>query len=287
MCRSSQPHASAFLKPALAGFVMTVLLMTVLLMTGLPGSPAHAQRNPASDAFVQSIKTPQIESTISIAPKVAMEPGLGVLIISGSVGTVGQLTSMAQEDAQNMPEYFRPYRVDERWEVTYESSTHLSALGTQWLFTGGAHGNTEFSSTIWQRDADGAGGGRDVPVQSFFINGEDVNAPVWPVLADHLYAQWEAEWTKRMGQPMGEEDQAWRDGARKTLTYRPDGYFIVTLLPSTVADKSAGLTFHYAPYALGPYAMGPFAFDVPHEVFGDYLTDDAKGIFGGEVNQPD
>ncbi|MGD1935362.1 MAG: DUF3298 domain-containing protein [Candidatus Phaeomarinobacter sp.] len=261
----------------------SVLKLPVAVMVAgiLFSAPAGAQRDAGSDAFVQSITTPQIESTISIAPEIAVEPGLGPQIISGSVGTVGQLTIMAGEDAESVPEFFRPYQVDERWEVTHTSTTYLSALGTQWLFTGGAHGNTEFSAVIWQRDKEGRG--MDVPVTSFFVDGMNAEAPVWATLSGHLLAAWEAEWAKRMGQPLGEDDQSWRDGAVKTLRYRPDGYMVVTLLPSNLAEKSAGLTFHYAPYALGPYAMGTFSFDVPHVVFADYLTDDAKAIFGGEI----
>ena len=33
----------------------------------------------------------------------------------------------------------------------------------------------------------------------------------------------------------------------------------LALTPSTEPGKSAGLTFHYPPYAVGPYAEGPYA----------------------------
>ncbi len=241
---------------------------------------ASGQEQPVSDAFVQKTESPHISTEISVAAEIVMEPGLGSEIVSGSVGTARKLAQSAAEDSESVPEFFRPYLLDETWDVTYSSDRHLSVLGTRWMFTGGAHGNTGYMAIIWQRDGDG---GKEVPVQSLFVDGESVAAPVWPVLMNHLYAQWEAEWVERVGSPMGEDDQTWRDDARKTLTYRPDGYLTVTLLPSTVDEKSAGLAFHYPPYALGPYAMGTFSFEVPHAVFADYLTDDAKDVFAGTI----
>jgi len=259
-------------RAAMAGVLAGAVLLAV---------PAAAQNKPTSDAFVQKTQTPHMETEISVAAQIVMEPALGPEIVSGSVGTARKLAQSAAEDAVDMPEFFRPYRLHETWEVTHVSDVYLSALGTQWLFTGGAHGNTEFASVIWRRDEGGAG--EEVPVTAFFADGANPEAPVWAVLADVMLAQWEEEWVSRMGQPFSEDDQVWRDGAAKTLTYRTDGYLIATLLPSTLADKSAGLTFHYAPYALGPYAAGSFSFDVPHAVFAAYLTDDAKEIFGGTV----
>lgn len=240
-----------------------------------------AQEQPISDAFVQKTQTPQITTEISVAAQIVMEPGLGPDIVSGSVGAARKLAQSAAEDAAEMPDFFRPYQIVESWEVTHAGKAHLSVLGTQWLFTGGAHGNTDFASIIWRRD--GAGDGEEVPVTSFFVDGANPQAPVWAVLADVLLAQWEDEWTSRVGAPFSEDDAVWRDGAAKTLTYKPDGYLVATLLPSDQPDKSAGLTFHYAPYVLGPYAMGVFSFDVPHEVFSPYLTADARDVFGGTV----
>ena len=59
----------------------------------------------------------------------------------------------------------------------------------------------------------------------------------------------------------------------------------LTLTPSTVSDKSSGLTFHYPPYAVGPYAEGRYVAFVPWETLKSCLTEDlteeGTRIFGG------
>jgi Protein of unknown function (DUF3298) len=55
----------------------------------------------------------------------------------------------------------------------------------------------------------------------------------------------------------------------------------VTLAPSTEADKSSGLTFHYPPYAVGPYAEGQYVVFVPWDALKSYLTAEGTKIFGG------
>jgi hypothetical protein len=55
----------------------------------------------------------------------------------------------------------------------------------------------------------------------------------------------------------------------------------VTLAPSTEADKSCGLTFHYPPYAVGPYAEGQYVAFVPWEALKSYLTEEGAKIFSG------
>lgn len=246
--------------------------------------------------FVQAIKTTNFETTISIAAEALMEPELGVQLVRESVGTARKLAQSADEDAVGEPEYFRQYLSSETWDVTYESPAYLSVLGTQWLYTGGAHGNSVFASVIWQRDTGGVGAGsgvgeatraqaagREVSIASFFTNGEVSSAPVWAALSAVLHAQWEKEWQERVGEPFSPDDQSWRDSAAEALTLKADGRHVVTLLPSTQTGVAGGLTFHYAPYELGPYAMGTFSLNVPQAVFREYLKPTATGLFGGDV----
>jgi hypothetical protein len=55
----------------------------------------------------------------------------------------------------------------------------------------------------------------------------------------------------------------------------------VSLAPSTEEGKSSGLTFHYAPYAVGSYAEGGYVAFVPWETLKPYLTPDGVRIFSG------
>jgi hypothetical protein len=56
----------------------------------------------------------------------------------------------------------------------------------------------------------------------------------------------------------------------------------ISLAPSTVADKSAGLAFHYSPYAVGPYAEGSYTVFVPWQIFKAHLSSLGLAIFGGD-----
>ncbi|MEO0962443.1 MAG: DUF3298 domain-containing protein, partial [Pseudomonadota bacterium] len=259
----------------------SIPVLAVGLVAASVTLPAVAQDGRATDAFVQSIKTPQFESTISVAPEIMMESGLGSDLVASSIAAGRKLAVTAAEDAEASPEFFGPYLVDERWDVTLANTTFVSVLGTHWMYTGGAHGNTDFSSFIWRRSEGGVGA--YMPLADMFADGMGKDSPLWDVLSRTLLAQWEAEWEKRIGQPLGDDDAAWRDGAERAFAYHPEYQPVVTLLPSTQSEKSAGLTFHYSPYLLGPYAMGSFSFDVPYAVFEDYLTDEARSFFGGEI----
>jgi hypothetical protein len=53
------------------------------------------------------------------------------------------------------------------------------------------------------------------------------------------------------------------------------------LTPSTEAGKSAGLTFHYPPYAVGPYAEGGYVAFVSWEKLRPFLSPEGVAIFGG------
>jgi hypothetical protein len=55
----------------------------------------------------------------------------------------------------------------------------------------------------------------------------------------------------------------------------------VSLAPSTEEGKSAGLTFHYAPYAVGSYAEGEYIAFVSWETLKPYLAPEGARIFGG------
>jgi hypothetical protein len=56
----------------------------------------------------------------------------------------------------------------------------------------------------------------------------------------------------------------------------------ISLAPSTEPGKSAGLTFHYSPYAVGAYAEGPYTVFVPWTAFAIHLSAQGVALFGGQ-----
>jgi hypothetical protein len=57
------------------------------------------------------------------------------------------------------------------------------------------------------------------------------------------------------------------------------------LAPSTEADKSSGLTFHYPPCAVGPYAEGQYIAFVPWESLKPHLTPEGFEDFRRRASQ--
>ncbi len=255
---------------------MELRLFGVLAGVVIAASPALAQEN--SRQFIQKYETETLNSEISIAPEALAEPGLGLELVQASLHSAAQLAETAAEDAEANPEFFRRYSIAQNWMLEMELPGFLSLQGTMWMYTGGAHGNVEYGTILWSRDA-----GEEVPITALFEAGGP-EAPVWQVLSDDLYERWMAEWSERAGEPLDPADESWQQGARTTLAPKPESFAAFLLLPSDQADKAGGLRFIYAPYALGPYAFGAFEFEVPHAVFGAYLAADWRGRFGGEID---
>lgn len=274
----------------IAGKAMAGILVVLVVFADAHIRVAHADTRPAektppgADQFLRETGSEIAETSVSIDTRLLEEPVLGTRLVSDSVGGARALEASAAQDAAEAPEFFRTYMSNEDWRVAHETKTYLSALGTRWLFTGGAHGNSGFSSVIWQKPQAGKPG-RDVEIESFFRNGASADAEIWPILSAYLYDAWESEWEARTGEPITVSGQGWQEDARKTLALPTpsDMASVVTLVPSTEPGKAGGLAFHFAPYELGPYAMGTFSFTVPQEVFRPHLTIEATGLFGGDA----
>ncbi len=270
---------------AMAGsFVVLAVSAGVHLHVAHAETPSAGQTPPVTDQFLRETSSETAETSVSIDTRLLEEPVLGARLVSGSVGGAKALEASAVQDAADAPEFFRTYMSNEDWRVTHETKTYLSALGTRWLFTGGAHGNSGFSSVIWEKPRAGRMG-REVDVASFFRNGASADAEIWPLLSTFLYDAWEREWEARTGESVTVSGQGWHVDAQKTLAQPApsDMASVVTLVPSTEPGKAGGLAFHFAPYELGPYAMGTFSFTVPQQVFRPHLTVEATELFGGDA----
>jgi hypothetical protein len=56
----------------------------------------------------------------------------------------------------------------------------------------------------------------------------------------------------------------------------------IALAPAAAAGKSAGLTFHFSPYAVDSYATGPYTVFVPWTAFAQFLSAEGRTICAGE-----
>jgi hypothetical protein len=154
--------------------------------------------------------------------------------------------------------------------------------------TGGAHPNTGIDTILWDGDTK-----KRISIRPFFTETADNGATMTAMaklvklaVAREKIARGAAE--AEDGKPMtpetiAEQDSFINDGVKSTLLELGP----VTLAPSTQAGKSAGLSFHFSPYAVGPYAEGTYTAFVPWEQFKTYLSPQGSALFGGERPESD
>jgi hypothetical protein len=164
------------------------------------------------------------------------------------------------------------WALQREYEAASVIGRYVSVLRSDYLNTGGAHPNTEIDTILW----DGAANKR-VSIRPFFIETADGGATM-TALAAALRSAINAEKKKRGVPQELIDDPQWLQGiAPKLLALGP-----VTLTPSTETGKSAGLTFHYQPYAVGPYAEGIYTIFLPWKDFAANLSDEGRALFAGE-----
>lgn len=172
--------------------------------------------------------------------------------------------------------YIRENGVHWALEREYEAAAvigrYVSVLRSDYLNTGGAHPNTEIDTILWDSAQN-----KRISIRPFFTETADGGATM-TALAALLRSAINAE-KKTRGVPQELiDDPQWLKGiAPKLLTLGP-----VTLTPSTETGKSAGLTFHYQPYAVGPYVEGIYTIFLSWKDFTANLSDEGRALFGGE-----
>ncbi|RMI04740.1 MAG: DUF3298/DUF4163 domain-containing protein [Calditrichaeota bacterium] len=138
-----------------------------------------------------------------------------------------------------------PWYLSYECEIRYYSPNLVSMLITEHTFTGGAHGNVEFSALnrVWQNDA-------------------------WKELRlGDLFRQ-NSGWAIRLGdlvlEDLRRQQAAWvMDGTVHQLAEKDLGVFTIT---------PRGIEFAFAPYLMGPYAQGVFFVTVPYADVRDLLN---------------
>ena len=162
---------------------------------------------------------------------------------------------------------FRPYALTVNWQVELYTFRLLSLIRYDWMYQGGAHGNTAHTSLLFDRKT------RQIIDFSHLFGGSEKEARAEIrkyVLRDLLRQKAQNE-----GKPVeGYEDSFVTNG----VTGRFRNF---TADPSTEPGRAAGLRIWYGPYEVGAYAEGTFEAFVPHKVFSRFLTTTYKSVFAG------
>jgi hypothetical protein len=238
------------------------------------------------------VTTKSVEVTVTVHLALRQYPGLFEDSLTEGKRWAERNRAEAAKASRVEPEFFRGGR---RWtfERSYELRSvvgrYVSVLRDDGTNTGGAHPNSYTNTILWDRDAR-----KRMNIRPFFRETVD-DGPTMKVLAELARVAVAAEKLKRDAinvdipkeqltpQRLAGLDRFIADGIKPSLLKIGP----VTLAPSTAPGKSAGLTFHYSPYAVGAYAEGPYTVFVPWTAFRTHLSAQGAAIFGGERPESD
>jgi hypothetical protein len=145
---------------------------------------------------------------------------------------------------------------------------YASIIRSEFSYTGGAHPNHGSDTLLWDRQA-----GKMISIRPFFTELAD-GGPAMTAIRNAVVADLKIEKKKRDND---NPDMSQVDALEPTLLK----IGAIALTPSTTAGKSSGLTFLYAPYAVGSYAEGDYTAFVPWETLKPFLSAEGTAIFGG------
>ncbi len=228
-----------------------------------------------------AIKTKAVEIKVKLDNTIRQNAALAANLLADSKRWAERNRADAAKEYKSSPELFRDGRA---WtferDYTVQSivaERYVSVLRTMFIYTGGAHPNTDLDTILWDDTAK-----KPISIRPFFKELAD-NGPALTAMRRAIIASLKAEKKER---GIDEPDDGWTSGVEPKLLR----IGAVELASSTETGKSAGLVFNYSTYAVGSYAEGSYEAFVPWDVLKPYLTPEGIALFGGsrpaETNTP-
>jgi hypothetical protein len=217
-----------------------------------------------------SSKTKWVEASVILDAKIKTDPALAANCLAEGKKWAEKNRTDADKERKQDPELFRnAWSFERKYETrSVVDSRYVSIVRGDYEYTGGAHPNSSSDTILWDRSA-----GKRISIRPFFTETAD-NGPTLKAMRQGIIASLGIEKKKRGAEGMDAS-------AIEAIEPKLLGIGPVSLAPSTEEGKSSGLTFHYAPYAVGSYAEGGYIAFVPWETLKPYLTPEGVKIFGG------
>jgi hypothetical protein len=225
------------------------------------------------------LKTKIVDITISLDAAIHANAALAADSLKEGKAWAAKRRGDAKSASRDMPVAIsaaKPWTFERTYQVRSIVAGHyISLVRSDYMDTNGAHPNSDVDTILWD-DAQK----KRISVRTFFTETDD-GGPTMRAMLEAVIAALKAEKKSR-----GVEDYSgvdWYKELKPSLTR----IGAIALAPSTETGKSAGLTFHYPPYAVGPYAEGGYAVSVPWDKLKPYLSAEGQAIFGGARPQGD
>jgi hypothetical protein len=225
--------------------------------------------DPKPDA---TIKDKNVEASVFLDDKIKADPALSADCLAEGRKWIDKNAVEAAASRKQDPQMFRngAWTMERKYETRSVVDGHyVSIVRSDYTDTGGAHPNRDVDTILWDTTAK-----KRISIRPFLTETAD-NGPTMKALVKAVIASLNVEKKKRDTTDTATAE--WYKGLEPKLLK----IGAVTLAPSTVPDKSSGLTFHYPPYAVGPYTEGEYVAFVPWETLKPYLTPEGAAIFAG------
>jgi hypothetical protein len=264
----------------------TALAVAVLALVVL-GWPGFAPR--ARAATVASAKTPFVEISVDVDEALKPYPGLFDNCVAEAKSYTAAMRAQAEKEHREDPAAFRDgmaWTYDRAYALRSAIGRYISIVRSEDTFEGGAHPNHMADTILWDTQAQ-----KRISIRPFFTETAD-NGPTMNALAEAAKLA-VASLKIANDIPLGGDDDKLPPNITPAQYLRKDTFINdgikpsllklgpVTLVPSTEAGKSSGLTFHYSPYAVGPYVEGSYTAFVPWTAFRQFLSPEGAALFGG------
>lgn len=242
-----------------------------------------------------SIEKKYVEISVEVDPGFKPFAGLFDNCLAEGKSWADKMNAAATRQWQSDRSAFRDglqWTYDRNYALRSVVGRYVSIVRSDGTFEGGAHPNQAIDTILWDAEAK-----KRISIRAFFNETAD-NGPTMTALARSAqlavaaaklardingYSDDNTPASKMTPEQELRRDNFIIDGVKPGLQHIGP----VTLAPSTEAGKSAGLTFHYSPYAVGPYVEGPYTVFVPWTAFQQYLSAEGKALFGGTRPQAD
>lgn len=220
------------------------------------------------------LKSKAASISVTLDPAIKANVNLANHLIADGRKWANDNFAEANKQLKESPEFFREgrnWKLERAYAIqSVVARRYISILHSDYVFTGGAHPNRNFDTTLWD-DQDK----KPISIRPFFSELKD-NGTALKAILKAVIASLVAE--KKERGTYFPEDTSWQGYLEpKLLKIGP-----VLFAPSTDTGKSSGLVFQYAPYAVGAYAEGSYEAFVPWTMLKPFLSPEGVAIFGGE-----
>lgn len=292
----------------IAGIATAVLVAGgggVVALNMTQGAPVAPTTTESGDPVVGVQSSPAADPAIPAAPLVPMQPGTATLSPDGSISFIDEsLTFSAvlpkaptddpivrklQSDAQAYLDKKKvearadfnerkkqgamemSWEVQQEWKYTAQAGGLTSLVGTNYEFTGGAHGMSATDTKIVRADT-----GEELSLAKMLLPDRSPSPAITIAICEGL----KAEKMKSIQSATIFDEPIVCAGTKANVKIE-DAH--IALAPSTEAGKFGGLFVYYDPYAVGSYAEGSYSLTIPQAVFSEDMRPQFKSLFGGGI----